>query len=192
MANRWGNNDLLYFLGVQNHSDWWLQSQNLKTLVPWKKTYDKPRQHIKSRDTTLLTRVHLVKVMVFPVSHVWMWKLDYKESQAPKNWCFWTAVLEKTLESPWTERRSNQSILKEISPGCSLEGLMLQLKCQYFGHMMWRADLFEKILMLGKIEGGRRREQQRMRWLDCITDSFNAHTVAVFQSPRSVWLFANP
>ena len=86
-----------------------------------------------------------------------MWELDYKETWVPKNWCFWTVVLEKTLEGPWTARRSNQSILKEISPGCSLEGLMLKLKLQYFGHQMWRADSFEKTLMLGKIEGRRRR-----------------------------------
>ena len=82
-------------------------------------------------------------------------------------------VLEKTLESPWTARRSNQSILREISPGCSLEGLMLKLKLQYFGHLMQRTDSFEKTLMLGKIEGRRRRGQQRMRWLDGITDSMD-------------------
>ena len=100
-----------------------------------------------------------------------MWELDYKESWALKNWCFWTVVLEKTLESPWTARRSNQSILKEISPGCSWEGLMMKLKLQYFGHLMWRADSLEKTLMLGKIEGRRRRGWQRMRWLDGITDN---------------------
>jgi len=90
-----------------------------------------------------------------------------------KNWWFWTVVLEKTLESPWTARRSNQSILKEISPGCSLEGLMLTLKLQYFGHLMRRADSFEKTLMLGEIEGRRRRGQQRMRWVVGITNSMN-------------------
>ena len=102
-----------------------------------------------------------------------MWELDYKESWAPKNWCFWTVVLEKTLRVPWTARRSNQSILKEISPGCSLEGLMLKLKLQYFGHLMRRADSFEKTLILGKIEGRRRRGRQRMRWLDGITNSID-------------------
>ena len=96
-----------------------------------------------------------------------MWELDYKESWVPKNWCFWTVVLEKTL------RRSNQSILKDISPECSLEGLMLKLKLQFFGHLMWRADSLEKTLMLGKIEGRRRREWQRMRWLDGITNSMD-------------------
>jgi len=100
-----------------------------------------------------------------------MWELDYKESWAPKNWWFWTVVLEKTLERVlWTARRSNQSILKEISPEYSLEALMLKLKLQYCGQLMWRIDSFEKILMLGKIEGRRRRGQQRMRWLDGITD----------------------
>ena len=96
-------------------------------------------------------------------SHVCMWELDCEESWTPKNWCFWTVVLEKALESPWTARKSNQSILKEISPGCSLEGLMLKLKLQYFGHLMWRADSLEKTLVLGKIEGRRRRGWQRMR-----------------------------
>ena len=102
-----------------------------------------------------------------------MWELDYKESWAPNNWCFWTVVLERTLESPWTARRSNQFILKEVSPGCSLEGLMLKLKFQYFGHLTQRADSFEKTLMLGKIEGRRRRRRQRLRWLDGITDSMD-------------------
>ena len=98
----------------------------------------------------------------------WMWELDYKESWAPKNRCFWTVVLEKTLESPL--ERSSQSILKEISPEYSLEGVMPKLKLQYFGHTMQRSDSLEKTLMLGKIEGRRRRGQQRMRWLDGITD----------------------
>ena len=102
-----------------------------------------------------------------------MWELDHKESWVPKNWCFWTAVLEKTFRVPWTARRSNQPILKEISPEYSLEGLMLKLKLLYFGYLMWRADSFEKTLMLGKIEGGRRRRRQRMRWLDGITDSMD-------------------
>ena len=101
-----------------------------------------------------------------------MWELDYKESWAPKIWYFWTMVLEKTLES-LDPSRSNQSILKEISPGCSLEGLMLKRKLQYFDHLMWRSDSLEKTLMLGKIEGRRRRGQQRMRWLDGITDSMD-------------------
>ena len=96
----------------------------------------------------------------FSSGHVWMWELDCEESWVPKNWCFWSAVLEKTLESPWTARRSNQPILKEISPGCSLEGLMLKLKLQYFGHLMWRVDSLEKTLILGGIRGRRRGENR--------------------------------
>ena len=102
-----------------------------------------------------------------------MWELNYKESWAPKNWCFWTVVWRQLLRVPWTPTRSNQSILKGISPGCSLEGLMLKLKLQYFGHLMQRADSFEKTLMLRKIEGRRRRGWQRMRWLDGITYSMD-------------------
>ena len=106
----------------------------------------------------------------FSSSHVWMWELDYKESWAPKNWCFWTVCWRRLLRVPWTARRSNQSILTEISPWCSLEGL--KLKLQYFGHLMRRADSFEKTLMLGKI-GGRRRSGWQMRWLDGITNSMD-------------------
>ena len=100
-----------------------------------------------------------------------MWELDYKESWVRKNSCFWTVVLEKAPEIPWTARRSNQSILKEISPGCSLEGLTLKLKLQYFGHLIQRTDSLEKNLMLGEIEARRGRGRQRMRCLDGITDS---------------------
>ena len=106
-----------------------------------------------------------------------MWELDHKESWVLKDWCFWTRVQKcwrRLLRVPWTARRSNQSILKEISPGCSLEGLMLKLKLRYFGHLMQRIDSFEKTLMLGKNEGRRRRGQQRMRWLDGITNSMDA------------------
>ena len=109
----------------------------------------------------------------FSSSHVWIWELDHKEGWTPKNWCFWTVVLEKTLESPLTARRLNQSILKEINPEYSLEGLMLKLKLQYFGHMMQRADSLEKTLMLGKTEGRRRRGWQKIGWLDGITNSMD-------------------
>ena len=104
---------------------------------------------------------------------MWLWELDYKESWAPKNWCFWTWCWRRLLRVPWTARRSNQSILKEISSGCSLEGLILKLKLQYFGHLMQKADLLEKSLMLGKIEGWRRRGWQRIRWLDGITNTMD-------------------
>ena len=102
-----------------------------------------------------------------------MWELDYKESWAPKNWCFWTVVLEKTLESPLDSKEIQLVHPKKISPKYSLEGLMLKLKVQYFGHLMRRVDSLEKTLMLGKIEGRRRRGWQRMRWLDGITNSMD-------------------
>ena len=127
---------------------------------------------LKIRDITLSTKVHLVKAMVFPVvmygCESWtVKKADCRRIDAFELWCW-----RRLLRVPWTARRSNQSILKEISPGCSLEGLMLKLKHQYFGHLMRRADSFEKTLMLGKIEG-RRRRGQSMRWLDGITDSID-------------------
>ena len=103
MANRWGDNgnsDRLYFLGLQNRCRWWLQPWNLKTLAPWKKSYAKPRQSIKKQSHYLANKVCLAKVMFFSSSHVWMWELDHKESLVLKSWCFWTVVLEKTLESP--------------------------------------------------------------------------------------------
>ena len=103
-------------------------------------------------------------------SHVWMWELDYKESQAPKNWCFWAVVLEKTLESPLDYKEIKPVSPKGNKSWISLEGLMLKLNLQYFGHLMWRTNSLEKALMLGKTEGRRRRGLQRMRWLDGITD----------------------
>ena len=109
----------------------------------------------------------------FSSSLVWMWELDCEEGWVPKNWCFELWCWRRLLRVPWTARRSNQSILKELCPEYSLEGLMLKLKLQHFGHLMQRADSLEKTLMLGKIEGGKRRDQQRMRWLDGITDSMD-------------------
>jgi len=127
----------------------------------------------KSRDITLLTKVCLVKAMVFPVvmygCESWTTKkAEHRRIDAFELWCW-----RRLLRVPWTARRSNQSILKEISPGCSLEGLMLNLKLQYFGHLMWRADSLEKTLMLGKIESRKRRGWQRMRRLNGITDSMD-------------------
>ena len=141
-------------------------------LAPWKKSYDQSRQHIKKQRHYFANKGPSSQGYGFSSGHVWIWELDYKESWAPRNWCFWTMVLED-LRVPWTARRSNQSILKEISPGCSLEELMLKLKLQYFGHLMRKADSLKNSLMLGKIEGRRRRGWQRMRWLDGITDSID-------------------
>ena len=130
-----------------------------------------PNSVLKSKDIILQTKVHIVKAMVFYSSHVWMWELDHKGGWALKNRCFQFLVLERHLRVPWTARISNQSILKEINPEYSLEGLMLKLKLQYFGHLIQRADSLGKNLILGKIEDRRRREWQRMRLLDGITDS---------------------
>ena len=142
-------------------------------LAPWKKSYDQPRQNIKTRDITLLTKVCFVKAMVFPVvmygCEIWtIKKPEYQRTDALKLWCW-----RRLLKVPWTGRRSKQSVLKEISPEYSLEGLMLKLKLQYFGHLIWRTDSSENTLILGKIEGRRRRGWQRMRWLDGITDSMD-------------------
>ena len=142
-------------------------------LTPWKGSYDQPRQHIKKQRHYFVNKGPSSKGYGLSSGHVWMWELDYKESWGQKNWCFWTVVLEKTLESPLDCEESNQSILREISPGCSLVGLMLKLKLQYFGHLMWRTDSFEKTLILGKIEGRRRWGRQRMRWLNGITNSMD-------------------
>ena len=174
MANRWGKlwKQWQTILGGSKiTADGDCSHEIKRCLLLGRKVVTSLDSTLKSRDITLSTKVHLVKAMIFSSGRVWMWELDYKESWAPKNWCFWSVVLEKTLESPLDSGRSNQSILKEISPGCSLERLMLKLKLQYFGHLIWRADSLGKTLMLGKIKGGRRRGWQTMRWLDGITDS---------------------
>ena len=142
-------------------------------LTPWKERYDQPRCILKSRNLTLPTKVHLVKAMVFPAvmygCESWtLKKAECRRINAFELWC-----RRRFLRVPWNARRSNQSILKENSPGCSLEGLILKLKLQYFGHLMRTADSFEKILMLGKIVGRRIRKQQSLRWLDGITNSMD-------------------
>ena len=141
-------------------------------LTPRKESYDQPRQHIKNKRHYFANKVHLVKAMVFPVVIYECETWTIKKAE-----CWRTNVFElwhwrRLLRVPWTARGSNQSILMEISPEYSLEGLLLKLKLQYFGHLMWRADSFEKTLMLEKIEG-RRRVWQRMRWLDGVTNSMD-------------------
>ena len=176
MGNRWGksvNSVRLYFLGSKITADGECSHEIKRRLLLGRKVMTNLDSIFKSRDITFPTKVRLVKAMVFPVvMYGWeSWTVKKAESQrmdAFELWCW-----RRLLRVPWTARRSKQSILKEISPGISLEGMMLKLKLQYFGHLMWRADPLEKTLMLGEIGGRRRRGRQRMRWLDGITDSMD-------------------
>ena len=163
-------------------------SHEIKTLAPWKKSYDQPRQHIKKQRHYFADEDLSCQGYSFSIGHVWMWELDCKKAEhwttdALELWCW-----RRLLKVPWTARRSKQPILKEISPEYSLEGLMLKLKLQYFGHLMQRTDSFEKTLMQGKIEGRRRRGQQKMRWLDGITNLMDMS----LSKPRSWWWTGNP
>ena len=168
MANRMrksGNSDRFYFLGLQNHCRWWLHERLLG-----RKAMTNLDGVLKSRGITLPTKVHVVKAMHCPV----MYRCESWTIKKTERWIIYTFewwCWRRLLRIPWTARRSNQSILKEINPEYSSEGLMLKLKHQYFGHLIQRADSLEKILMLGRIEGKRWKWQQRMRWLDSITDS---------------------
>ena len=161
------------FLGSQITADGDCSHENKRHLLLGRKVMTNLESIFKSRDITLPTKVHLVKAMVFPVvvygCESWtIKKAEHRRIDAFKLWCW-----RRLLRVPWTAKKSNQSILKEISPGCSLEGMMLKLKVQYFGHLMRRVDSLEKTLMLGGIGGRRRRRRQRMRWLDGITDSMD-------------------
>ena len=162
MVNRWGNNgnsERLYFPGLQNYCRWWLQPWNEKTLAPWKKSYDQPRQHIKMQRHYFADKGPSSQSYGFFSSHVWtIKKAEPRRIDAFELWCW-----RRLLRVPWTARSSNQSILKEISPEHSLKGQMLKVKLQYFGHLMGRTDSLENTLMLGKIEDGKRRGWHRMR-----------------------------
>ena len=163
----------LYFLGSQITADGDCSHEIKRCLLLGRKVMTHLDSIWKSRDITLPTKVHLVNAMVFPVVMYGCESWTIKKAECQKIDAFELWGWRRLLRVPWTARRSNQSILKEISPEYSLEGLMLKLKLQYFGHLMWRIDSFEKTLILVKIEGGRRREQQRMRWLDGITNSMD-------------------
>ena len=177
MGNRWGNSVFIFILdfifwGSKITVDGDCSHEIKRCLLLRRKVMTKLDSILKSRDITLPTKVHLVKALVFPVAmygcESWTVKKAEHRIDAFELWCW-----RRLLRIPWTTRRSNQSILKEIRLGCSLEGLMLKLKLQYFGHFMRRVDSLEKTLMLGGIGGRRRRGRQRMRWLDGITDSMD-------------------
>ena len=143
-------------------------SHGIKTLAHWEKSYNKPRQCITKQRYHFANKVPYSQNYGFSNSHEWMWELDHWRTDAFELWC-WRILLRVF----WTARRSKQSIVKKINPEYSLEGLILKLKLQYFGHLMWRADPLEKTLKLGNIEGGRRRGRQRMKWLDSVINSMD-------------------
>ena len=174
MGNNWETVETVsdfIFLGSKITADGDCSHEIKRCLLLGRKVKTNLDNIFKSRDITLPTKVCLVKAMVFPVVMYGCGSWTVKKAECQRTDAFELWCWRRLLRVLWTARRSNQSILKEISPGCSLEGLMLKLKLQYFGHLMRRADSFEKTLMLGKIEGGRRRGRQRMRWLDGITVS---------------------
>ena len=153
-----------------------------------KKIYDKPSSIFKSRDITLLKNFSINKTMIFSSCHIWMWQLEHEEWWEMKNWRFWTVVLDKNLECPLDYKEIHLVIRKEINPEYSLEGWMLKLNLQHFGQLMWRTYLLEKTLLLGKIEGRRRKGWQRVRWLYGISDSMTW----VWARSRSWWRTEKP
>ena len=173
---------------------WWLQPWNWKMFAPWKESYDKPRQYVKKQRYHFTDKGLYSQSYGFFSSHVWMWELDRKEGWVLKNWCFWTVVLEKTLESPLNCKevklvnpKGNQYSL-EYWLEYSLEWVILKLTLQYFDHLIQELTL-EKFLMLGNIEGKRRRRQQRMRWLDCQIASLDMNLSKLWEivKGRGAW-----
>ena len=175
ITTRWRDGETVqtvtdYFLGLPNHCRWWLQSWNQKTLAPWKKNCDQSRQHIKKQRHYFADKGLCSQSYGFSSSHVWMWELDYKESWALNNLCFWTVVLEKTHESPLDCRRSNQSILKKINPEYSLEGLILKLKVP----ILWPPDMKSWLRKDSDVSKDWRQQEKRTaedEMLDGITES---------------------
>ena len=159
-----------------------------KVLAPWKESYDQPRQHIKKQRHHFANKGPCSQSYGFFSGHVWMWELDHKEDWALMNDAFELWFWRRLLRVFWTTRKSNPSILKEINPEYSLEGLMLKLKLQYSGHLVWRADPLQKTLILGKIEG-RRRRKYRIKWLDSVTNSSVSKLLEIVKD-KEVWCAA--